>query len=744
MTDTHNTPLPEADADNKQTTLAEELLNTTGANLFLTGKAGTGKTTFLRRLCKESKKRIVVLAPTGIAAINAGGMTIHSFFQLSFGPFIPEQSNAHKSKFRFSKHKLKVIRTMDLLVIDEISMVRADLLDAVDDALRRLRNPRKPFGGVQLLMIGDLAQLPPVVVDSEWGLLANRYDSPYFFSSNALKSIDYEIIELQKVYRQEAGEFLNLLNRIRENTVDAETLAALNSRYIPNFTPSDGEHWIRLVTHNAQANTLNERELAKIPAETFVYTAKVSGEFPESSYPAEASLSLKVGAQVMFIKNDTETHLFYNGLLGRVVALDDTKVTVSPADGKADIVITPMEWVNNKYTVDDTSGEIHEEQIGSFTQMPLKKAWAITIHKSQGLTFSRAIIDASASFAHGQTYVALSRCRTIEGLVLDRPLQRDSLICDYVVTQFMKQSETKFPTDRRMSELRQHYYLAILDELFNFSPLLLALEGISRLMDENLMTTFPILAENWRQEFASFRHNIFDVATRFANQYRTLLIRPDSSPSDSAIDERIRKGAQYFYENLLNIHTLLAKTPATVDNKAVAKRLERFRTDIRDELIVKDRMLEYVAQNGINTAEYLNARAKAIIALENTPAASKPRTSKGKKATRILTVPPQTEAQSAQNVSESPQPNIDSSIADQEISDIKDANLYNKLKSWRFKEAKKINRPAFVVFYDKTLIALANIQPTTIEELCLIKGIGQAKANKYGEALIEIIKNHQG
>lgn len=392
---------------------AWDIIEKTRANLFLTGKAGTGKTTFLRELKRRSPKRMVVLAPTGIAAINAGGVTIHSFFQLPLSPYLPGTTfgGREQRRYQFSKQKRNIIRTMDLLVIDEISMVRSDLLDAVDNVMRRYRQHHLPFGGVQLLMIGDLGQLAPVTTPDEDQLLRQYYDTPYFFSSTALRQAGYLTVELKKVFRQQDATFVTLLNQIRDNRATRETLARLNTRYIPGFAPERGSDYIQLTTHNRQAQSINEAELRALKAPLQRFTAEVEGTFPETSYPADQVLALKRGAQVMFIKNATD-HRFYNGMLGEVTDIYEGIITVRSKDTGESIALERMEWTNTKYTLNEQTKEIEEKVEGTFRQYPVRLAWAITIHKSQGLTFNHAVIDASRSFSHGQTYVALSRCRS--------------------------------------------------------------------------------------------------------------------------------------------------------------------------------------------------------------------------------------------------------------------------------------------------------------------------------------------
>ena len=400
---------------NQELRTAWDFVENTGRSIFLTGKAGTGKTTFLKKVMAGSRKRPIVVAPTGVAAINAGGVTIHSFFQLPFSPYVPGAKV--ESKFDFSKEKRKIIASMDLLIIDEISMVRADLLDAIDAVLRRFREHGQPFGGVQMLMIGDLAQLTPVVTPEDERILKPYYDTPYFFGSKALQQIDYVTIQLEHVYRQQDASFINILNEVRHGHPSQEVLGKLNSRVL--LSPKLGDMAIRLTTHNNLANYYNESELQKLSGPAYTYRAEIKGTFPDYSYPTAEALVLKEGAQVMFVKNDPSgKHLYYNGRIGRVIEASEKRFTVYCEGDSEAIEVEPLEWENTRYTLNEKTREIEAEVMGTFKQLPLRLAWAITIHKSQGLTFDRAIIDANQSFAPGQVYVALSRCRTLEGLLL--------------------------------------------------------------------------------------------------------------------------------------------------------------------------------------------------------------------------------------------------------------------------------------------------------------------------------------
>lgn len=415
--------------------VARFIVEKTDMSLFLTGKAGTGKTTFLREVVRYTKKKCIVLAPTGIAAVNAGAMTIHSFFQFGLGPFVQGVIEP-KSDFRINKSKLELIRHLQLLIIDEVSMVRADLMDHIDVELRRIRRNSKPFGGVQLLMIGDLQQLPPIAHGGEDELLRQYYKTLYFFSSAALKSMKYSCIELKNVYRQTDGHFIDILNHARNCTLTSQDISDLNARYVLGFSPKPEDGYIRLMTHNRQVDYVNETELEKLDSKPYTFEAAVTGTFPEESYPTADSLTLKKGAQVMFIKNDPERR-FINGTLGEVKSIDKNSIAVRLAESGMIIDVEPVEWQNIRYQFDEESKEISSKQIGRFKQYPLKAAWAITVHKSQGLTFDKAIIDVHAAFSPGQAYVALSRCRTLDGLVLSSPVSASVFMRDNAVDAYM-------------------------------------------------------------------------------------------------------------------------------------------------------------------------------------------------------------------------------------------------------------------------------------------------------------------
>lgn len=633
--------------ENPELELAWNIISNTDTHLFLTGKAGTGKTTFLRELRRKVPKRMIVVAPTGIAAINAEGVTIHSFFQLPFGPQIPGTQYGNNKRYAFRRQKLRLIRTVDLVVIDEISMVRADLLDAIDSVLRQYRDRNRPFGGVQMLMIGDMQQLAPVARDDEWAMLRSYYDTPYFFSSKALQQTDFVTVELQHVYRQSDPVFVGLLNKVRTNTADAETLQTLNQRFIAGFNPPKQEGYIRLVTHNAQADSINQRELEALSTPAYNYDATIWKEFPELSFPTDKTLTLKLGAQVMFIKNDSsQEKRYYNGMIGEVVDIDDEHIQVRPA-GQSDIIdVTPEEWQNMKYELDEKTKEIHETVVGTFTQYPLKTAWAITVHKSQGLTFEHAIIDVQHSFAHGQTYVALSRCKSLEGMVLAAPIPQYAIMNDKTVETFQEDPRHKSPDEQKLDQMQRHYLLRTIEDLFSFTQIKFCYGDLIRLMREHFYSSAFDLYNSWLKSSEQFKETVENVAMKFHNQYQNIVLSEVDYQNSSLLQERLQKGAAYFEEHLTDTFRLLTKTSLQTNNQAVKERVENLTQNFNDMVKFKIQLLHYVAHNGLALQAFLKAKAKISLALDedekedkkprrndddNAPAGFRPREKKEKK-----------------------------------------------------------------------------------------------------------------
>lgn len=445
--------------ENNAAGYAAKFINQTNKPVFLTGKAGTGKTTFLRNIIEHTHKNAIIVAPTGIAAINAGGVTIHSQFGIPFGLFVPDSSYKVDSAtvkvntpYTMVKHlnmreaRRRVLQELELLIIDEVSMLRADLLDTIDFVLRNIRRQsHKAFGGVQVLFIGDLMQLPPVVKDEEWNILSKYYQSIYFFDAQVLKQEPPVYIELDKIYRQSDPQFIDLLNNLRNNRVSRADIDLLNTFYKPELAGQNLLNTITLTTHNYKADEINRTALEKLSGKVFTYSAEVKGEFPENAFPVDYTLELKVGAQIMFIKNDISgRQQYFNGKLAVVIELEEDRIVVDCMDGSKPLKLEKYQWRNVAYEMNEITREIDEKDIGEFLHYPVKLAWAITVHKSQGLTFEKAILDVNKAFAPGQVYVALSRLKSLDGLILTSPIQINSIAQDQVLVQY---SENKPDTD---------------------------------------------------------------------------------------------------------------------------------------------------------------------------------------------------------------------------------------------------------------------------------------------------------
>ncbi len=692
---------------NSQLQLAHDFVQYTGKHIFLTGKAGTGKTTFLKNLRELSPKRMIVVAPTGVAAINAGGVTIHSFFQLPFGPIVPGFSKGeNKSFFRFSRDKRNIIKSLDLLVIDEISMVRADLLDGIDEVLRRFRRNEKPFGGVQMLMIGDMQQLPPVVKEQEWYLLRNHYKTAYFFGSLALQKAEYITITLQHVYRQQDQKFLDILNKIREKQTDEQVIRLLGERYKPGFKDEE-ENYITLTTHNAKARDINESKLGKLKSKKARFTAEVSGIFPEYNYPTEEELALKVGAQVMFVKNDPEAEKrFYNGKIGRVTDIKQDEVVVQCPEDDDPIFVKPLEWQNIKYTIEEDSKEIKENKEGSFTQIPLKLAWAITIHKSQGLTFDKVVIDSEMAFAHGQVYVALSRCRTLEGLILSTPFTPATLKHDRSIEDFNNKVNQSQPGANELDLSKTEFQEQLLLDLFDFSQLHKEVIWYVRVLSENKKSLSITDLSSIEGIKPQLRTGVIDVSEKFQNQILRYLQKNSNAEKNKALQERIIKAATYFSEKVqeLVINSVNEQSIET-DNREVRKTIAKAEERLMTEAGLKKESL-LACKNGFVVKDYLIDKAKAAI---DEPA--KRRTS------RSVKIPVSTE--------------------------INNRELYDLIRNWRNAKSSELGLSVFMVLPLKTMRALSNQVPSNMEELKLVHGFGKRKLERFGEDLLELLNSYR-
>ncbi|AUP78612.1 helix-turn-helix domain-containing protein [Flavivirga eckloniae] len=690
--------------ENRELDLAWNFVNNTDRNVFLTGKAGTGKTTFLRKLKMKSLKRMVVVAPTGVAAINAKGVTIHSFFQMPFGPLLPDADSSTNSGFnrKFSKNKINIIKSLDLLVIDEISMVRADLLDGIDRVLRRFKNRNKVFGGVQVLMIGDLQQLSPIIKEDEWELLKSFYKNGFFFSSQAYMQCDAITIELNHIYRQDNPKFIKILNEIRTNALTQASAEELNKRFQPDFVPDEKEGYISLTTHNNKAEHTNNAELDKLKTEERTYNAVVEGKFPEYAYPNKEELTLKVGAQVMFIKNDSSTEKrYFNGKIGKVIHLDKSEVIVHCQEDDFNIVTTPEVWENINYTVDKETKAITENKIGSYTQMPLRLAWSITIHKSQGLTFEKAIIDAQGAFAHGQTYVALSRCKSLEGLVLKSKISSNHIISDNQVLSFSKTAEENQPDENILKASQSEFQLNLIAELFDFYKFLHPIGRILDIYYKN-RTSIEGQVEAPLNTMKSCVTELLKVANAFKAQLKTLsetLEAPESSPE---IQDRFIKAVGYFVEQTRLHLSSAAKTFGfTTDNKTIEKDIIK-QFDTIEELLASKLLYFEGLTTGFNVTTFLELRAKSVFLAKEKP--KKPR----------KTV----------------------------IDGTTNLELFELLRELRNEIAKQEDLAHFQVFTQKALYDMCETLPTNKQELIQVNGMGKVRVEKYGNAILEVIRGY--
>lgn len=697
--------------DNVELEMAFNFVQYTNKNVFLTGKAGTGKTTFLHNLKKLSLKRMIVVAPTGVAAINAGGVTIHSFFQLPFGPFIPSENDGKENRQvqKFNKEKINIIKSMDLLVIDEISMVRADVLDAIDHVLRRFKNRVKPFGGIQLLMIGDIQQLAPVIKEDEWVILKEWYESVYFFSSRALMMTQYISIELKHIYRQRDIAFINLLNKVRDNNIDRDLLNELNKRYNPELAYNTPEGYIILTTHNSQAKSINERKLAQIKAKEHCFTASTQGDFPEYSYPTDNKLMLKEGAQIMFVKNDlSRDKLFYNGKIGVVKKINKESIIVECEGDEDSITVQQTEWQNFKYSINEDTEEIQEEVVGTFIQYPLKLAWAITIHKSQGLTFEKAIIDASSAFAHGQVYVALSRCKSIEGMVLGSKLTPKSIISDTTVRNFSQKIKENTPDRDEFEKSRFQYQKELIFGLFDFSEILRQLTYCLKVYNENCGSLHEALKVNVEEMISCVNRDLIMISEKFKLQINAMLeIEPDME-INVQFQERIVKAGEYYREKIKDgILKILDEIYVESDNRSVKKTIVQGLDKVKTDVLIKVACFEE-CKKGFNVKAFLDTRGKASIEKTNV------KKNESQKQDRIQFVSKSTSY---------PQ-------------------LFESLKKWRISKGEEFDLPVFFILNQKCLLQIVEQLPTNLKDLRKIKGIGKKKVKIFGDEIIEIVREY--
>lgn len=707
--------------------LAEDYICNTGISVFLTGKAGTGKTTFLRHIVENTAKRLVVLAPTGVAAVNAGGVTIHSFFQLPLCPYLPDvkelvtEYQMPEAKRQLRKEKLEIIRTLDLIVIDEISMVRADLLDAMDDVLRKVRHDPRPFGGVQMLMIGDLQQLPPVLKDNERPYFQQVYTSPFFFDAKAMTRLKYVTIELQTIYRQQDADFVRVLNNVRDGRFDAYTSQALAGRLDTGFEPPKNDSsWIRLCTHNATADRINMNRLSELKGREYIFDAKLDGQFPENNAPADVHLRLKEGAQVMFIRNDSQGQ-YYNGKTGIITGIDARDgITVTDSDG-TEISVEMEKWENVKYEIDSNDNEIKPIVQGTFTQYPLRLAWAITIHKSQGLTFDKVMIDAASAFSFGQVYVALSRCRTLDGIVLTSPISSSCVFGNESVSGFCSTIPEATVVSEALESEKRAYYFSQLKECFDLRPLRICMQRVERIFNDDIRRLSPKLAT----EFAALTAEICrlsSVSEKFCTQIDRIESSNGGDTSDPYLKERIHKAAEYFTATLPDIVSQLPEMLTfDIDNKDTAKRLKENGHDLLTEAGIRLKCLILLQNEDFSVESYHKCRIDTILNSSRTELKPK----KQRKLKR------------------------NAEVADLPFESDHDIYLENRhpelveaLTEWRNVQYKKQDVPAYIILSQKTLLGIADAAPRTQKALMAVFGFGKAKWEQYGEELLELIADN--
>jgi PIF1-like helicase/Helix-turn-helix domain/HRDC domain/Helicase len=683
--------------------LAFRFITETGENIFLTGKAGTGKTTFLKYLKDNCTKNIVVAAPTGVAAINAGGVTLHSLFQLPFHPFLPSGNSKKEllSKIRYGKQRQQLLRKMELLVIDEISMVRCDVMDAIDTILKSIRhNHQLPFGGVQLLFIGDLYQLSPVAQNHEWNILKEYYDSPFFFDSMAIKEQMPLLVELNKIYRQKEESFVSLLNKVRNNDMCEDDYNDLHLRYIPGFTAPETENFITLTSHNNQAELINQRQLHKLNTYAFDYTAVIEGEFSENLYPAEEKLTLKEGAQVMFLKNDLVQKRYFNGKIAVVKTLYRDRVTVECDGGLIDVQMET--WENSRYTLNRSDGKLEQETLGTFTQYPLRLAWAITIHKSQGLTFDKVMIDAGAAFSSGQVYVALSRCTSLDGIVLLSRIPSSAISSNSNVIKGQQLLTHKGSLADRFAGARQAFTQQLLEEIFSFNDVGSSLDQLEfhiKQQSEKLNGG----AVDWANSLKGIYIAERSVGLKFIGS-TSVLMKSEAVIEDNAIlQQRIVDAANYFLPKFLAYRNSIQDHPLITEHKETATVVNEHLLQLFLSVHSTVYYLEYCRQPFSLTSFLQHKLRFALPRVNLTCYAS------GKKE-----------------------------IA----ADISNTELYETLKRWRDLECAESGQPIYMVANQASLKEIALYLPLNKKHLMLISGFGKAKAEKYGDEILEAVQSY--
>ncbi len=584
--------------------LATEFALKTSEHLFITGKAGTGKTTFLKSIQNNSMKNTVVAAPTGVAAINAGGMTLHSLFQLPFNAFLPTKqrvpanfTNMHTlfENLKLSKVKIEVMKEMELLIIDEVSMLRCDYLDCIDTILRTVRkNQQTPFGGVQVIFIGDLFQLPPVVKDDEWKVLNEYYESPFFFSAQVIRECNLLNVEFTKIYRQSEEKFIRLLNKVRNNEMDEDDFYLLNSRYEPELL-SELEHYITLSTHNSKTDKINQTQLQKLESDLFEFKGELSGNFNENALPTEFNLQLKQGAQIMFIKNDSKPEKrYFNGKLATIKKINKTEITVQFFDDEQnEMVLEKEKWEDVRYSYNTATDKIEEEVVGSYTQYPVRLAWAITIHKSQGLTFENAVIDAGYAFAAGQVYVALSRCKTLHGMHLMTRISQEAITTDQRIIDYSdKYLSDDESLQKQLPMAKIEFSKTQLLKAFDWTKTVDVIYSFGDLVEEKKIPEKETVLALARKLETNVRAQK-EIADKFLHQLKTIFDQIHLTENQDLLQERVVKSIHYFGKSLAeNLIQPLHDTILSLQNKKGVRGFLKKADEIEQALKSKLKQIE--------------------------------------------------------------------------------------------------------------------------------------------------------
>lgn len=680
-----------------------DYLKSTNQSIFLTGKAGTGKTTLLRHIRETTKKNYAIVAPTAVAAINAGGVTLHSFFQIPFGPIIPNQS---AEPVKYSSEKIKLLKCLELLIIDEISMVRADILDFIDAALKSVKSSQLSFGGVQVLMIGDLYQLSPIAHDA-WHILKTYYNSPYFFDSLVIRSNSLTTFQLDKVYRQSDPTFLEILNGIRENNLSEDLLLELNKRNKVDLAKIQKEDYITLTTHNNLVTQINQEYLEKLDGKLHQFSAKITGDFPKDAYPVDEVLELKVGARVMFLKNDSSgKKLYYNGKAAVITGIETDGIKVKFNDEHTELTVEPEEWQNIKYNLNATDNKITEINTGSFSQYPFKLAWAITVHKSQGLTFDKAIVDVSSSFTHGQAYVALSRCRSLEGLILKAPITADNVITDERVIRFTNEAVVSKPDAAALERASKNYEWTLIHDLLDFT----AIQKNWLLLKKSSFGNNP--GNTAFHEIVSkitkvLEEEVIGIADRFIKKEFTGLSKTKAVKAEVEFTNRLSKASKYFIpklEMVLSEADKFNELNVYIDEKA-EKTLNRI-SDLINDLTLKLSLFNLQWEK-FNISEYTKAYHKAGSRYEPVQTGRKP---------KVI-------------------------IEQKEISNLQ---LFNELLRVRKVISEKRNVPEHNVLSEQAILLIAAKLPKTTDQLAAIKGVGIGNAVEIGSEILKSVNGYLG